>query len=579
MDTFRNRNYIGLACSFHDPAFALVDSKGSVRFAEGVERRTQTKRAFNCPPDQFNSVAELITTYGDTEADLVISKSWSSPFGFYDWVWMLRGYTCNLATLRWLVPTHNRAVRMAGRNIEHIIRSGLVQNRSIKDRKLTFRGYDHHLTHAAAGCLTSPFNSAVCAVIDGAGEASSAAFFSFDNGMIKAIPAPRSVNSLGLFYNYLCEWCGFDSFKGEEWKVMGLAPFGSIHPSLERNLRLLIDARGLQLIYPTGRRQYNKVLQEMQCHARHPNASPMAAADLAYTGQSVYEATLTKLLNTLYRCYPQDNLVLAGGCALNSAYNGKITQLTPFKHVYVFSAPADDGNAVGSALLAYQEDHLGKVAHCPIITSPYLGSSLSGRILENIRTHETIPGAVIPEDLSVAVARLLAQGKVVAWARGKAEFGPRALGNRSILADPRDPSMKDRINAHVKFREAFRPLAPSILHEYGQEYFRDYVYSPYMERTQRFRPEKVAELPAVVHADGTGRVQSVTQVLNPAFYELIAAFHRLTGIPLLINTSLNVMGRPIAHSVEDVLGIFYGCGLDALVIEDVLIEKTANQNQ
>lgn len=170
-------------------------------------------------------------------------------------------------------------------------------------------------------------------------------------------------------------------------------------------------------------------------------------------------------------------------------------------------------------------------------------------------------------------AEALASGAIVGWVQGRAEFGPRALGNRSILADPRDPAMKDRINALVKFREEYRPFAPAILDRYGDEYFEDYQESPYMERALRFRKEVADRVPAVVHADGTGRVQTVKREWNERFYELIAAFYGLTGIPLVLNTSFNIMGKPIIHSVEDALGLFYTTGMDVLVIEDYLLEK------
>src|SRR5262249_54997606 len=179
----------------------------------------------------------------------------------------------------------------------------------------------------------------------------------------------------------------------------------------------------------------------------------------------------------------------------------------------------------------------------------------------------------LPGDIECVTARLLAQGKLVAWMQGRAEFGPRALGNRSILADPRPAAMKDKINSLVKFREEFRPFAPSILHEFGPDYFENYQESPYMERTLRFRDEVKDRVPAVVHVDGTGRLQTVKREWNERFFKLIEAFRQITGVPLLLNTSLNVMGKPIVHSVEDALALFFTTGLDALAIGDYLIEK------
>jgi carbamoyltransferase len=181
----------------------------------------------------------------------------------------------------------------------------------------------------------------------------------------------------------------------------------------------------------------------------------------------------------------------------------------------------------------------------------------------------------LPGTIHQETARLLAEGQLVGWVQGRAEFGPRALGNRSILADPRPPDMKDRINLRVKFREEFRPFAPSILDEFGDEYFESYQVSPYMERTLTFKESAREKVPAIVHVNRTGRLQSVRREWNEAYYELIYAFYQLTGVPMLLNTSFNVMGKPIMHSVEDAIGLFYTTGLDALAIEDYLIEKVS----
>jgi carbamoyltransferase len=203
-----------------------------------------------------------------------------------------------------------------------------------------------------------------------------------------------------------------------------------------------------------------------------------------------------------------------------------------------------------------------------------LGSALSSESIKRVETLG-LPGRARRTSGSLAqeVARLLAAGKVVGWLQGRAEFGPRALGNRSILADPRNPSMKDRLNQIVKFREDFRPFAPAILDEHGTEYFEDYQFSPHMERALRFRSRLAKRVPAVVHVDGTGRLQSIVRSSNHRFYDLIEAFGMETGIPLLLNTSCNVMHKPMVHSVEDALGLFCSTGLDVLVLDDLIVEK------
>jgi carbamoyltransferase len=265
------------------------------------------------------------------------------------------------------------------------------------------------------------------------------------------------------------------------------------------------------------------------------------------------------------------NLVLSGGCALNSSYNGKILERSPFDALHVPSAPADDGNAIGAAWLAYQEDH-PDWRPAPGFMTPYLGSTVSTEPLERMAAWEPRLRRV-GEGIPAVAAQILAEGKLLGWVQGRAEFGPRALGNRSILADPRPADAKDLLNAKVKYREAFRPFAPSILAEHGPDWFEAYQDSPYMERTLRWREAVRSRVPAVVHEDGTGRLQSVTAERNPRYHALISAFHALTGVPVVLNTSFNVMGKPILHTAEDAILMFYTTGLDALVIDDWLLTK------
>ena len=418
----------------------------------------------------------------------------------------------------------------------------------------------------------------MCAIIDGYGEFGSTAFFSYRNGRLELLHPRRSVrnlerSSLGFFYSLVCGLCGFDSLKGEEWKVMGLAPYGRLDPEFYGLLRPLLKVQGLQLVSGVSLAEEKRLIKKLKELRRRPEQHPSTAANLAFTGQQVFGEVMRELLHELYDRGLSKNLVLGGGCALNSSYNGRILAETGFTALHVPSAPADDGNSVGAALLAYYQDHPEASAPQKRM-SPYLGSGISTETRANFLRFNSaqrvrqLGDAVIEE-----TAKLLAQGKIVGWMQGRAEFGPRALGNRSILADPRSPQMKDRINGRVKFREEYRPFAPSILHEYGPEYFEDYQMSPYMDRTLKFRPEVCDRVPAVVHEDGTGRLQSVTPELAEKYYRLIQAFHKLTGIPMLLNTSFNIMGKPIIHSVEDAVGLFYTTGLDALVIDDILCEK------
>ena len=300
--------------------------------------------------------------------------------------------------------------------------------------------------------------------------------------------------------------------------------------------------------------------------------SPEDAADLAHTGQLIYEELLCEFLQSVHDRFGGENLIFGGGYALNSSGNGKILSQTPYARLHVPMAPGDDGNAIGAAILAWKLDHPRET---PRVTGdPYLGSAIEEESLERLKTYGGLrhEAFLSEQDLAQATAREPAEGKFSGWVQGRAEFGPRALGNRSILADPRDPEVRHRLNAQVKFREEFRPLAPSVLHRRGAEYFSGYQFSPYMERTLPFaRPEAA---PGVVHQDETGRVQSVTQELNPVFSGLLTEFERLTGLPMLLNTGYNLVGRPIMHDMHDAVAVFLTTGLDVLVIGKDLFRKS-----
>jgi carbamoyltransferase len=574
------RFYVGLAATFHDSALAIVDPAGEVRFAEATERYLQNKRAYNCPPDDLVRMPRLVREHVDADAAIVAAVSWSTPY--LDRLEAL----CRLPPpalgspaddeLSWPVPAP-AALTRGLRNSVSQAALNLGSSRQIAG-PVEVRRFDHHLSHAAAAAYTSPFDECAVAVVDGFGETAASAFYTYREGRIDRLDAPEPgppAASLGHFYSRLCALCGFDPVQGEEWKVMGLACYGRSDERLYGLLRPLLRVEGLTLRPGGPEAETLRRLRELRRHARPPDAPPMAAADLAATGQRVFEEVMTELLGTLRRRSGTDRLALAGGCALNSTYNGKLLGQTGFRALHVHSAPADDGAALGAALLAVFADHPDAAPGAGLAT-PYLGSTIDPRAVERMASMGGLErlGCLTraPGEIHRRAADLLGRGRIVGWIQGRAELGPRALGNRSILADPRRPEMPGRINAEVKFREAFRPFAPSILDEHGAAWFEGYQTSRYMERTLRFRPEAAARVPAVVHADGTGRLQSVRREWNPSFHRLLDAFFELTGVPLVLNTSLNVMGRPIAHSLEDALGLLFSTGLDALVVGDVLIE-------
>lgn len=578
---------IGLSVTYHDSALAILDAKGEVLFAEATERSLQNKRALNAEPDQLFRIPELLETYCPDPGEVTIASNWRKQRPFYesivsrlgllsapgllkDGIKRLRSPLGNYQ-LHHMMACQNNSIRRAGLNLVRMLRECYPQCRII------FADYDHHLTHAAAACYGSPFEDAACAVIDSFGEHGAMAFYRYRNGRLDPLYVARGAGtaSLGLYYMKITELCGFDWLKGEEWKVMGLASYGKPNEELYALLQSTLTLDGFEVRH-RGKAFFNRI--DRLDAFKHKRQDPIEqAADLACTGQLFFAETVNRLLSHLQQTTQSDNLALAGGCALNSSNNGRITRQTPFKQVYIPSAPADDGCALGAAWLAHHAAHPA-VSIPKAIQTPYTGSVIAEEAVDRLlRFNRALNVEHLPDAVCEATAGRLAAGQLVGWLQGRAEFGPRALGNRSILADPRFAETQDLINEKIKFRETFRPFAPSILHEFGPDYFEHYQESPYMDKTLIIREAMRQRIAAVCHIDGTGRLQTVKKEWNPRFYQLIDCFRQLTGIPVLLNTSFNVMGKPLAHSLEDAIALFLTTGLDVLVVNDYLVSKPRNE--
>jgi carbamoyltransferase len=465
----------------------------------------------------------------------------------------------DLATANWLRAHQREAFLSAGRNLAAIAGGVPVETRH----------YDHHLCHAAFACASSPFEDAHCLILDGEGEVGAVSHYRLHARKLARNWRSWGPGSLGAFYAFLTLQCGFDWRAGEEWKVMGLAAFGRPRAEAKAALARLVEIdRGRPRAAEPA--VWDEVADALAGFRRAAGRDVMLGADLAASGQAVYAALADRILADI-GILPGENLVLGGGCALNSSYNGTLRTRFGLAGVHVPCAPADDGNAAGAALLAWQQDRDG--ASLPYdCDTPYLGSAPEG-------VDDAVAAAGFARTIKLAgngtalVAERLARGDIVGVMRGRAEFGPRALGNRSILADPRGPGMKDRLNKEVKGREPYRPFAPVVAADEAGDWFEAPTPSRYMSFTSRWRRDKAGRVPAVVHEDGTGRLQTVTETANPWLAALVRDFGRATGTPVLLNTSLNVMGKPIAHSIADALTIFATTGMDALVLGDLLIEK------
>lgn len=578
--------YIGLSVTYHDSALAIVDDNGDVLFAEATERCLQNKRALNCEPDQLFRIPELLDQFCPAPDEFVIAINWRKKRPLYETVVSRLGVLSapgllknGIKRLRAPLETYQLHHMMACQH-SSIQTAGLNLVRTVRERhphcKIRFADFDHHLTHAATACYGSAFDRAACAVIDSFGEYGAMAFYRFQNNNLERLyeTGGPATASLGLYYMKITELCGFDWLKGEEWKVMGLAPYGQLDPEFYALLNSTLYIKGFDCRY--RREGLFQKFARLDRYKRSKSATIETAADLAFTGQLFFSETVTRLLRHLHDVTGCHHLALAGGCALNSSNNGRITSTTPFKRVYVPSAPADDGCALGAAWLSFYADHPKSAARRSIQTA-YTGSAIDeGAIKRLIKFNRALHIAHLPDTLYETTAALLAQGRLVGWIQGRAEFGPRALGNRSILADPRSAAMQDLINEKIKFRETFRPFAPAVMHEFGPDYFECYQESPYMDKTLKIRQRMRGRIAAVCHVDGTGRLQTVKKEWNPCFYRLISHFYRLTDIPVLLNTSFNIMGKPMIHSLEDALSVFLTTGLDIIVVNDYLISKTGN---
>ncbi|WPQ66231.1 carbamoyltransferase C-terminal domain-containing protein [Chitinophaga sancti] len=575
--------YVGLSSTFHDSSIAILNDQGTVLFAEATERKLQYKRGLSCPADNFD-IGRILKKYCDKDASFVIATSWSEDYlqllnrmermNFFSEksltnpkLQLPSKYIFPKASIYTILKLQHQYLKNAGTG------SLLAIQQQFSGSAVSFRSYPHHHTHAAYACYSSPYEDAACAIIDGYGEGGSISLFHYQNDQLKEVSLHKGPQSLGWIYEMITTLCGFDWFTGEEWKVMGLAPYGNIIPEAHSLLKELCWYDNKRLHYPDDEKIIT-ITSKLQAFKRLPESSPWSAADLAFTGQTFFAELTTLLLKDLESMKLSSNLVIGGGCGLNSSFNGTVTSQTGFARLFVPSAPADDGNSIGAAMLALKEDNPAIRLGSKPFFSPYLGSVIQEDAIKRMLQLGNISKIRhLPLSIHKETAVKLAEGKLVAWVQGRAEFGPRSLGNRSILADPRPADMKNRINSNVKFREEFRPFAPSILHEYGHDYFENYEETPYMERTLIFKEAVKAKIPAVVHANHTGRLQTVKKEWNSAYYKLIKSFYDITGVPIVLNTSLNIMGKPILHSLEDAIGMFYTTGLDVLVVNDYMIEK------
>lgn len=485
---------------------------------------------------------------------------------------------------------------------------------------VTFKGkvqrVEHHLAHLASTFLVSPFREATTVSIDGFGDFSSAAW---GIGRGNAIDVEGRVffpHSLGIFYQAMTQFIGFPYY-GDEYKVMGLAPYGKPEflPHMRKIVRLLSNGT-FELDTTYFRHHKENIDYEWQGGSPHvgtlfsPTLEELLGPprkedepltdrhrDIARSVQAMYEEALFHLLLDLNRRHGLDAVALAGGCAMNSVANGKVLRQTPFKRIYIQSAAGDAGGAIGSALQVWHQVANGRLRPAArstasilvgdvdtgrsIMDHAYLGPSYAEDAIHSLieaRSVDILAGGCKVEQVSDVdvlcrqTAEAVARGDVVGWFQGRLEWGPRALGNRSIVCDPRRADMKDILNLKIKRRESFRPFAPSVLKEHVTDWFEEDGDVPFMMQVYQIREDKRPQIPAVTHVDGSGRLQTVYRQTNPRYWQLIEAFRAATGVPMVLNTSFNE-NEPVVCRPEEALECFLRTRMDMLVLGDWIVHR------
>ena len=436
--------------------------------------------------------------------------------------------------------------------------------------KTRFRFVDHHLAHAISAYAYSGFDDAAVVVMDGRGAWEATSIWHGRSGRLDHVLTLNWPDSLGLFYAQFTGFLGFVP-NSDEWKVMGLAPYGQKGIDLSRfinpndtpyrvNTKTLVGD-GLQFSHFTSLLGAPRD-PESDISNHHKN--------VAFAVQDACEEAMMSVVKLALRKTAAKNLCLAGGVALNSKANGKIVASGAIERIFVQPAASDDGVALGAALAPYLDDN-GRLPNKAMRHS-YWGPSFDDDAIEKALLTYKIRHTKL-SDPAKAAAQLLSQGRILGWFQGRMEFGPRALGSRSIIADPRDPEMNTKVNNAVKFREWWRPFAPSLKKEVAPDYLESAYDSPFMILTALVRPEKRSVIPSVTHVDGSARPQTVEREVNPLYYRLIDEFGAVTGVPVIMNTSFNLRGEAIVNTPTDALRTFFSSGMDALVIGSFLVEK------
>ena len=570
---------------FHADASAAIVVDGEVKFAIAEERLNRHKHFGGFPALAIKacldavgakiSDVEHVAVGQDSDANLAKKVQYA---------------LANPAKILNFIRLRQRKEAM--RDVRSLIGKAL----DVGSQQLRFQEYhlEHHIAHIASAYYCSPWEKAAGFSYDGSGDFVSTMMARCEGNEIEVLDRVFLPHSLGSLYTMICEFIGYTKY-GDEGKVMGLAPYGTdtycadiakIVAKKESGFRLdlsyfkpLGSNQGMQVL-PDGTvrlaRHYSERMEKLFGEPRKAHAEILQRdMDLAFALQHRFEEIFFLLLDGLHQRVPVDVLAMAGGCALNSVANGKLFDRTPFRQTYIQAAAGDEGLAIGAALHTYHS--VLKQPRRHELKHSYLGPEFSDSRIRSALESAGLRGSKLERaELLEQTAEQIAAGNVVGWFQGRVEWGPRALGNRSIVAHPGLPNMKDVLNARIKHREWFRPFAPSIMADYQHEYFEHDHPSPFMLHVYKIRPEKRKELCAVNHVDDTGRLQTVTREENSLYYDLIAAFHRKTGIPVILNTSFNE-NEPIVCTPEEAIDCFQRTKMDVLAIGSYLVLKNERE--
>lgn len=591
---------LGISAYYHDSAAALLID-GRLVAAAQEERFTRRKHDESFP---VNAINYVMNEAGITGADITYVAFYEKPFIKFERLletyhaFAPRGLQSFLKAIPvWIKEKLYTKKQLITALLSHSINAPLLFP-------------EHHLSHAASAFFPSPFEEAAILTVDGVGEWNTTTIGKGTGNEIQIIQELNFPHSLGLLYSAFTYYCGFRVNSGE-YKLMGLAPYGLKSEQTSHYIRLitehLVDIRedGSFLLnmkyfdYATGLKMVNTKawIKLFEIPPRQPESELTPEyINLAYAIQSITEEIMLLLAATAKNLSGSDNLVLAGGVALNCVSNGKIRESGLFKNIWIQPAAGDAGGAVGAAMATWyiHEKKERKVVTPDAMSGAYLGPEFTDKDIENmIRKTGAIANKLSDETLMDEIAILLNKGAIIGWFQGRMEFGPRALGNRSILADPRNESMQRKLNLEIKYRESFRPFAPAVLEEDVSIFFQTGSPSPYMLMTVQLNNNQKQSLPdsyqmlhwqdklytkrsllqAITHVDFSARVQTVSSKTNPRFHNLLSSFKKLTGCSVLVNTSFNVRSEPIVCTPMDAYKCFTSTGMDYLVIGNYLFSQ------